>query len=152
MVELQADKGYYDEAIEIVERDIYALYKRGVNIVNQYWKFVYEMDQKLTGWENKSCLQVRCIQEGNSIRIDWCQVKWYGSKTRGNRESFRKQITKPKAAYGYTPSKLRGLAREWEADWVEETERQLSQIRREASHLTKALTYLRHARSAAARL
>jgi hypothetical protein len=45
-------------------------------------------------------------------------------------------------------SKLKALTQDWEADMVEETESQLTKIRREASHLVKAIIYIRHAQSA----
>ncbi|MFA7282146.1 MAG: conjugative transfer protein MobI(A/C), partial [Sterolibacterium sp.] len=75
-----------------------------------------------------------------------------GSKANGDRKSIRTHVTRPKGAYGYTLSKLKALAQDWEADMVEETEFHLTKIRHEASHLVKAIICIRHARSAADRV
>jgi hypothetical protein len=47
-------------------------------------------------------------------------------------------------------SKLLTLSPDWAKDKVEETETQLADIRREASHLVKAIIYIKHAKEAAA--
>ncbi|MDP1573055.1 MAG: conjugative transfer protein MobI(A/C) [Pseudomonadota bacterium] len=142
----------HDEAIAALERRIDALHARAYTIVEQHWSYVREMEGRLPGWENKSSLQVRCAaKNGNSIRIDWCGIKWYGSKAKGNRKPTRTYIGKPKGSYAYTLSKLKALARDWEAFKVEETENQLCDIRREASHLVKAIISVRNARLAATR-
>ena len=139
---------HYEDAIELLEMRIKQLQDRGEAVVDDYWKHVKEMEPKLPGWESKSRLQVRCILTGNSIRADWCEVRWYGSSAKDGRRSVRRQITKPKDAYGYTLSKLLTLSPDWAKDKVEETETQLANIRREASHLVKAIIYIKHARSA----
>lgn len=135
-----------DEATIILEQRITELHARAYRLVEQHWVYVKEMEGRLPGWENKSSLQVRCaLLEGNSIRAEWCGIKWYGSKAKGDRRPIRTYITKPKGAYGYTLSKLTALAKDWEAQKVEELELQLSDIRREASHLVKAIINLRNA-------
>lgn len=151
MTEVPPGASCHDEAIAVLERRIDALHASAHGIVDRHWTFVYSMEQKLTGWEHKSTLQIRCMQEGNSIRLDWCGIKWYGSKANGDRKSIRTHVTRPKGAYGYTLSKLKALAQNWEADMVEETESHLTKIRREASHLVKAIICIKHARSAADR-
>jgi hypothetical protein len=151
MTNTPVEHGCHDEAIAVLERRIELLHAKGTKIVDRYWTFVYKMEEKLTGWDKKNTLHVRCEQEGNSIRMDWCEVKWYGAKSKGNRKPVRRQITKPKNSYGYTLSKLKSLSQDWAADMVEETEAQLVEIRREASHLVKAIIYIRHAQSASAR-
>ena len=138
----------HDEVIDLLQRRIELLQGRGERIVDSYWVYVYMMEKKLPGWESKSRLQIRCIQTGNSIRADWCEVKWYGSSSKGGRTSVRRQIIKPKDAYGYTLSKLQTLSPEWAKDIVTETETQLADIRREASHLVKAIIYINHAKTA----
>jgi hypothetical protein len=63
-------------------------------------------------------------------------------------DAVRRQIIKPKDSYGYTLSKLLTLSPDWAKDKVEETETQLADIRREASHLVKAIIYIKHAKAA----
>lgn len=138
----------HDHAIELLQLRIQQLHARGFKIVDWYWKYVGDMEKKLPGWENKSRLQIRCIIKGNSIRADWCEVRWYGSSSKGDRKSVRRQIIKPKDAYGYTLSKLQTLSPEWAKEIVTDTEIQLADIRREASHLVKAIIYIKHAQSA----
>jgi hypothetical protein len=139
---------HHEDAIQLLEMRIKQLQDRGEAVVDDYWKHVKEMEPKLPGWESKSRLQVRCILTGNSIRADWCEVRWYGSSSKGGRRSVRRQITKPKDVYGYTLSKLLTLSPDWAKDKVEETETQLTDIRREASHLVKAIIYIKHAKTA----
>ena len=135
-----------EQAITLVENLIVELHQRGAAIVQEHWDFIYRMDHKVAGWEQKSRLQVRCMLDGNLIRADWCEIRWQGSMAQGSRKAIRWHIGKPRGAYQYTISKLRKLARDWEADRVEQTEIALSEIRRQAGHLVKALLYLRHAR------
>ena len=139
---------HHEDAIQLLEMRIKQLQDRGEAVADGYWKHVKAMEPKLSGWESKSRLQVRCILTGNSIRADWCEVRWYGSSSKGGRRSVRRQITKPKDAYGYTLSKLLTLSPDWAKDKVEETETQLADIRREASHLVKAIIYIKHAKTA----
>lgn len=137
----------HDHAIELIQKRIDQLYKEGKVIVDRYWQYVYDMENRLPGWESKCRLQIRCIVKGNSIRADWTEVKWYGSSSKGDRKPVRRQIIKPKNSYGYTLSKLQALAPEWAKEIVEETENQLAGVRREASHLVKALMYIKHAKT-----
>ena len=139
---------HHEDAIELLEMRIKQLQDRGEAVVDDYWKHVKEMEPKLPGWESKSRLQVRCILTGNSIRADWCEVRWYGSSSKGGRQSVRRQITKPKDGYGYTLSKLLTLSPDWAEEVVKKTETQLTEIRREASHLVKAIIYIKHAKAA----
>ncbi len=139
---------HHEDAIQLLEMRIKQLQDRGEAVVDGYWKHVKELEPKLPGWESKSRLQVRCILTGNSIRADWCEVRWYGSSSKGGRRSVRRQISKPKDVYGYTLSKLLILSPDWAKDKVEETETQLADIRREASHLVKAIIYIKHAKIA----
>jgi hypothetical protein len=139
----------HDHAILLLQQRIDRLYRDGQAIVDKYWTYIYAMENKLPGWESKCRLQVRCIVKGNSIRADWTEVKWYGSSSKGDRNSIRRQIIKPKGSYGYTLSKLKTLAPDWAKEIVEETETQLVCVRREASHLVKAIMYIKHAKTAA---
>ena len=150
MSELPKESPWHDHVIGLLEQRIDQLYRDGKTIVDRYWKVIYAMENKLPGWESKCRLQVRCIVKGNSIRADWTEVKWYGSSSKGDRKSIRRQIIKPKDSYGYTLSKLKSLAPEWAKEIVEETETQLVNVRREASHLVKAIIYVKHAKEAAA--
>lgn len=134
------------QAITLVEKLIGDLHQRGAAIVQEHWDYIYRMDHKVAGWEQKSRLQVRCILEGNSIRADWCEIRWQGSMAQGSRQAIRRHIGKPRGAHQYSIPKLRKLSRDWEGDRVEQTESALSEIRRQAGHLVKALLYLRHAR------
>jgi hypothetical protein len=150
MAELPNESPCHDHVIGLLEQRIDRLYRDGKAIVDRYWTYIYAMENKVTGWESKCRLQVRCIVKGNSIRADWTEVKWYGSSAKGDRKPIRRQIIKPKDSYGYTLSKLKTIAPEWAKEIVEETETQLVGVRREASHLVKAIMYIKHAKEAAA--
>jgi hypothetical protein len=149
MSELPMEMPFHDQAMVLLQQRIDRLYRDGQAIVDRYWTYIYAMENKLPGWESKCRLQVRCIVNGNSIRADWTEVKWYGSSAKGDRKPIRRQIIKPKDSYGYTISKLKTLAPEWAKEIVEETETQLVGVRREASHLVKAIMSIKHAKEAA---
>ena len=141
----------YDEVVEFLERKIDDLHQQAYRIVEQHWASVRQMENKHPGWENKSSLQLRCEKQGNSIRLDWCGIKWYGSRAKGNRKPIRVHIAKPRGSHCYTISKLLVFAKEWEKALVEDTERRMAEIRREASHLVKAIASIRYARAVAAK-
>jgi len=134
----------YDEALDALERRAQQLFDAAYQIVERHWQLVRSMEAKHRGWENMSNLQLRCEKVGNSIRADWCGIKWIGSKAEGTRRSVRIFIAKPKGAHTYTLSKLFAFAKEWEKPMIENTEAQLAAIRREASQLVKAITAVRN--------
>lgn len=123
------------------------LYDRAYEIVEAHWAVVRATEQKMPGWENKSTLQVRCVRDGNAIKLEWARVKWVGSKTKGTRRAERLSIRKT-GEYGYNLKTLLGFSKEWERPLVEDTEIKLTAIRREARHVNKALQYIRFAKAA----
>lgn len=60
-----------------------------------------------------------------------------------------KYIPKGKGSHIYPLSRIFGYAKEWEKPLIEETEKELAWIRREAFHLNKALFSIRYAKVAA---
>lgn len=141
----------HEAAIQQLVGRIDDLYAQAYEIVDRHWAWVRQQEASQAGWENKSRLQLRCDRTGNSIRIDWCGITWHGSTQLGTRRSERKHITKPRDSYSYSHQMLKNLAKDWEAERVVGVEQQLAEIRREAAHLAKAITYIRHARTAAKR-
>lgn len=142
----------YDEAQRLLEARIGELFQAAYAITERHWTQLRRYEARLpSSWENKSDLQLRCHQVGNSIRVDWCGLRWHGSVKAGTRGSVRIYIPKPKGAHGYTVSRLLAFAKDWEKPLVEETEAQLVPIRREASQLVRAIGAVRHARQVAQR-
>ena len=138
---------YQELAIEQLHAWLDDLYKQAEKIVEAHWMVVRATEKKFPGWENKSALQLRCTREGNSIKIEWVKIRWVGSKARGTRKAKREYIKKGKGP-GYSLKTLLSVSREWEKPLVEDTERKLTAIRREAGHINKALQYIRFARDA----
>jgi hypothetical protein len=129
----------------------FAMAVQADEIVHAHWSQVKDMENRSPGWENKSNLQVRCVKEGNSLRLDWSGVKWYGSKAKGTRKLKRVHIRKPEGSYAYSLKKLFEHCKEWEKSLVKDTEGKLAAIRREARHVAKALQLIRFAREAGKR-
>lgn len=140
-----------EASVKALEGWIDLLYNEAESIVEDHWQFVYRMDSEAKSWKDKSCLSLRLRRVGNSINIEWSRIEWWGSKARGTRKTFRRHISKPKDAYGYTLSKLITWARDWEKDRVEATERKLAEIRRVARHVVKAIAAVNAANNAEAK-
>lgn len=142
----------YDEAQCLLEEGIEDLFQTAYAITERHWVEVRRIESRLpSSWENKSNLQLRCHRVGNSIRVDWCGLRWHGSVKAGTRDSVRIYIPKPKGAHGYTVSRILAFAKDWEKSLIEDTEAQLVPIRREASQLVKAIAAVRHVRQIAER-
>lgn len=131
--------------MEALEGYMEALHEQAYEIVMRHWDAVKLQERKTPGWENSSNLQLRCELRGNSLRIDWCGIKWVGSKKMDNRRMVRITIPKPTGVNSYSLPKLYAYAKEWEKPLVKETEDKLAAIRSEASHVIKALRAIRNA-------
>ncbi len=118
------------------------------SIIDRHWELV--MQNEKPGWQNKSQLNLRIHRKGNNLRIDWTGVKW-SSTAKGRKYPLYTHITKGRGSHTYTLSKLFAFAREWEKPLIEETEKELAWIRREAFHLNRALFSIRYAKAAAMR-
>ena len=131
--------------MEALEGYMEALHDQAYEIVMQHWEAVKLQECNTPGWENSSNLQLRCELRGNSLRIDWCGIKWLGSKKMNNRRMVRITIPKPAGMHAYSLPKLYAHAKEWEKPLIKETEGKLTAIRSEASHLIKAIRSIRNA-------
>lgn len=141
------ENDYRDLAVQHLQAWLDDLFSRANKIVDAHWAMVRAAEAKVTGWENRSALQVRCARDGNAFKLEWAQVKWVGSKQRGTRKAARLSIRKS-GEYGYNLNTLLALSKEWEKPLVRDTETRLAEIRREARHVNKALQYIRFARDA----
>ena len=139
----------YDLAMEHLEECVKALHMAAVAIVDEHWAQILEHENKARTWQDKSQLQLACHRKGNNIQIKWIGTKWYGKAP--SRRSVRTNIARGAGELGYSMAKLREWTREWELPIVEETERKLTSIRRQAQHVVKAIMALRHAKLVAAK-
>lgn len=131
-----------EEAIEALEAYQEFLYERVVEEADKFWDVIYDRNPKLD-WDKRSRLFLRCRKIGNSVQIEWYETTWAGTKKNGTRKAIRTYITKPKNSFSYTPQKLLSIAQDWEADMVLETEAKLTEYRREAKAITRAICALR---------
>ena len=138
------------KALEALEAYMGDLYNQAHEVVTQHWEAVRSQERKTPGWENSSNLQLRCELRGNSLRADWCGIKWIGSKKANNRRMVRIGIPKPAGTHSYSLPRLYAHAKEWEKPLVKETEEKLAAIRSEASHVIKAIRAIRNAAKVAA--
>ena len=139
----------YDLAMEHLEECVKALHMAAVAIVDEHWAQILEHENKARTWQDKSQLQLACHRKGNNIQIKWIGTKWYGKAPA--RRSVRTNIARGAGELAYSMAKLREWTREWELPIVEETERKLTSIRRQAQHVVKAIMALRHAKLVAAK-
>jgi hypothetical protein len=129
------------EAIQALEAYLEVIFGRANSLSDEHWDYVYAYDKKMPDWRQKSRLFLRCRKVGNSLQIEWYEVRWVGPS--GNRKYLRHYISKPRGQYGYNIGKLIPLARDWEVERVKETEAKMAAIRREAGQVNRALTALR---------
>lgn len=123
------------------------LQARAEKVVEAHWALIKDGERKVAGWENKSCLQLRLVRQGNSIRLEWVKITWRGSKAKGTRVAIRQYVRKG-SGYGYNLKTLEGLCKEWEKPLVADTEAKLAAIRREWVHVNKAIQMIRFAKDA----
>ena len=95
-------------------------------------------------WAHKSVLHVQARMRDNTLSALWYEIHWYGSKAAKTRRMTRKSIRKPKDKHAYNMDVLLKLAQPWEMDLVRDTEQSLSHIRREATHIGKAIGQLNY--------
>lgn len=134
-------------AVEQLHAWLDALHEQAEKIVEAHWAVVRATEQKMPGWESKSVLQLRCVRDGNAIKLEWTRIVWKGSKAKGTRKSTRNYVRKGRG-YSYNMNTLLSLSKEWEKPLVEDTETKLTAIRREWRHVNKALQLIRFAKAA----
>lgn len=129
------------DAIRALEAYLEVIYERASDLTDEHWDHVYAYDQKMPDWRQRSRLLLRCRKAGNSLLIEWYEIRWMGHA--GKRKCLRCYISKPRGRPGYNIDKLIPLAREWEVARVKETEAKMTSIRREAGQVNRALTALK---------
>lgn len=121
--------------------------EKAADIIDSRWQQVLDYEKKNLGWENRSRLSLRCYRSGGNIRLEWTGIKW---KKQSDGKILRLRIYIKKGSnHTYPITRLTPFMAEWEKPIIEEVERELSLIRREAYHLNRALTSLRYAWKAA---
>jgi hypothetical protein len=145
MIMDEIKKDNYEVAANALKGRLDELYALALSIQEKHWGFIYKVENTMSGWENKSRLQLLISYKGNSLRIAWVGINWTGSKANGDRRSIKKNITKPKGDSSYSIKSLMSYAREWEVEAVNNAERELASIRLEATHLVKTITSMRYA-------
>jgi len=134
----------YEEAIAALQRCIDGLHDQAMIAADAYWDFVNAAEDKMTGFEGKSTLQLTCMKKGNHLEIKWSAVEWYGP--RGKRQRTLKSIPKNTIQFSYTHTSLKKHAKDWEWETVVETERKMQLIRKQAHHVVRAIMSLRNAK------
>lgn len=77
---------------------------------------------------------VRKDKQGG-VGLIWTHIKWWTKKSEGKGAiAHRKPLIKGRTCF-YSMSTLRKLSQPWEAEWVEELELRLAEMRLELSHL-----------------
>lgn len=132
-----------------VDDELERLAKLALQLIDGHWEFVRTTERAKTDWNDKSRLQVRLRQyEGGAFALEWTEVRWGGSKAKGNRQRIFGYIPTLKDSYGYSNAKLQRLARDWEVAAVLQLEKKLAAIRKTASYLHKAKANLGYANTA----
>jgi len=132
-----------NKAIEHLQVALDELEARAKDVADRYWNGVYEKEKQHPGWENRSDLSLRVRRKGNALMAEWRNIRWVGSKAKGNRRAIADYIKRPDGEYGYNVAKLRNLAKDWEKPLVEKTEAEMKEVRRRWRHITKAIKLIK---------
>lgn len=137
----------HDAALESLENCFHDLHKTAVGVVSDHWEQILAIEKKSTHWTDKSTLQLASYRLGNHIQLKWVGIRWYGAAK--TRKTVKVNITRSKGDLTYTMAKLKPWCKEWELPIVEETERKLTIVRRQAFFLTRSIMALRNAKAIA---
>lgn len=137
----------YESIQACIDRRLDEIEERASAIIDTRWQQVMQHEKQNVGWVNRSRLSLRCYRKGGNIRLEWSGVKW---KKQEDGKVLRLRVHIKKGSnHNYPITRLLPFMAEWEQPIVEEAEEELSQIRREAYHLNRALTSIRYAWKAA---
>lgn len=131
-----------DEAMKILMATMNGLGSDAEQLCQRHFNFVMA-ENKSRDWDNKSALYAQTRLRGYGLTANWYEVKWYGKKATKTRRMVKTLIRKPVNGHSYTTATLAKYIQPWEADMVREVEAELTEIRRKASALSKALLYLK---------
>ena len=134
----------FEQSIATIEADIQSLHDEAMRAADAYWDFVNDQEKKMAGTEKRSDLELSCIRRGNNIQIMWKQVRWYGPSNKRIRR--RMTIASDKDNFIYKEAALKAIAKEWEWEFVKETELIMQSIRRQNHHLVRAIMSIRNAK------
>lgn len=128
-----------------VVTDIHTLldgwYQCAEEVIQDHWDYI-KAAEKRNGGRSPARLAPRCRRVKHYIQLEWYRVRWLGSSRAGTLCRSTQYVTKPKGSPNYTVTKLIGIAQDWEAPIVKETEETLAEIRAEVSYLIRALPFL----------
>lgn len=133
----------FDNAAQALELIITDLHDEAMRVADLYWARVAEHEKQMTGFDNRSQLELSVTRRGNNLQLKWEMVRWYGPKA--DRRRIRTPIRRDAETKCYNDSALKSVAREWEWPIVREAEMQLASIRRQAHHIVRAIMSLRNA-------
>lgn len=112
-------------------------------VVDDHWQQIKAMEKQAQAWSDKSTLVLAAHRKGNHLQIKWIGTKWYGVKNA--RRQLKISIPRAKSELTYTMAKLKPWTKEWEAPIVEETERKLTAIRKQAHFIVRSIMAVRNA-------
>lgn len=111
-------------------------------LVDRYWDWHFQHNDRFTDWAEKSRLGVRVRRNKNGIAIDWYVNRWV-RRDRGVR-TFSDHIARGKGADGYPPGKLERYAQsEEEQEVVAQYEERFKALRRRVRKLATLRQELR---------
>lgn len=129
--------------LEALEACMFDLHRAASEAVFEHWEQIKAREKLSTSWEDRSNLSVAAHRKGNHIQAKWIGIKWYGKG--GARRQLKVNIARSRVDLSYSMAKLSPWAREWEVPIVEETERKLTSIRKQAYHLVRAIMAVKNA-------
>ncbi|AVO43572.1 conjugative transfer protein MobI(A/C) [Simplicispira suum] len=129
--------------MDALEACMHDLHVTAAAVVDDHWQQIKDMEKQTQSWSDKSTLVLAAYRKGNHLQLKWIGTKWYGVKDA--RRQVKISIPRAKSELTYTMAKLRPWTKEWEAPIVEETERKITSIRKEAHFVVRSIMAIRNA-------
>lgn len=56
------------------------MHDEAMRVADLYWARVAEHEKQMTGFDNRSQLELSVTRRGNNLQLKWETVRWYGPK------------------------------------------------------------------------
>lgn len=133
----------HQTAMQALEECMTELHAAAAAVVFDHWEKIKAHESRTTGYDDRSNIGPAAHRQGNHIQAKWIAINWYGKGAA--RRQVKVNIPRSRVELTYSMAKLVPYAKEWELPIIEETERKLTFIRKQAHHVVRAIMAMKNA-------
>lgn len=133
----------YQTALHALEECMADLHASAAAVVYEHWEKIKAHEARTTGYEDRSNIGPAAHRQGNHIQAKWIAIKWYGKGAA--RKQVKVNIPRSRVELTYSMAKLAPYAKEWEIPIIQDTEKKLTSIRKQAHHVVRAIMAMKNA-------